>query len=110
MLVVFWTNLTTTMDLHHPILREFPESRETIKRLKSSDERFRRMFEEYHQLDDAIYRIEEEIEFATDQEMEEMKRRRAWLKDQIYYAIRHSTPLAMPIVPPAQPAQSLAAH
>lgn len=77
------------MDLHHPILREFPEDRETIKRLKASDERFRRMFEEYHQLDDAIYRIEEEIEFATDQEMEEMKKRRAWLKDQIYHAIRH---------------------
>lgn len=77
------------MDLHHPILREFPEDRETIKRLKASDERFRKMFEEYHQLDDAIYRIEEEIEFASDQEMEEMKKRRAWLKDQIYHAIRH---------------------
>ena len=58
------------MDLHHPILREFPENREAIKRLKSSDERFRKMFEEYHQLDDAIYRIEEEIDFASDQEME----------------------------------------
>ena|SRR5687767_869781 len=77
------------MDLHHPILREFPEDRETIKRLKASDERFRKMFEEYHQLDDAIYRIEEEIEFATDQETEEMKKRRAWLKDQIYHAIKH---------------------
>ena len=32
---------------------------------------------------------EEEIEFASDQEMEEMKKRRAWLKDQIYHAIRH---------------------
>ena len=82
------------MDLHHPILREFPEDRETIKRLKASDERFPKMFEEYHQLDDAIYRIEEEIEFASDQEMEEMKKRRAWLKDEIYHAIRHpSLPL-----------------
>jgi len=80
---------TRPMDLHHPILREFPEDRETIKRLKASDERFRKMFEEYHQLDDAIYRIEEEIEFATDQETEEMKKRRAWLKDQIYHAIKH---------------------
>jgi uncharacterized protein YdcH (DUF465 family) len=84
------------MDLHHPILREFPDDRETIKRLKASDERFRKMFEEYHQLDDAIYRIEEEIEFASDQEMEEMKKRRAWLKDQIYHAIRHpSLPLTV---------------
>ena len=95
------------MDLHHPILREFPESRETVRQLKVTDDRFRRMFEEYHQLDDAICRIEEEIEFASDQEIEEMKMRRAWLKDQIYYAIRHAAPF--PVTMPApQPARSFA--
>ncbi len=78
------------MDLHHPILREFPEHRETIRRLKGSDDRFRNIFEEYHQLDDAIYRIEEEIDFATDQEIEELKMRRARLKDYIYHLIRHA--------------------
>jgi uncharacterized protein len=78
------------MDLHHPILREFPEYRETVKRLKAGNEHFRRMFEEYHTLDEAIYRIEEEIDFATDQEIEEHKWRRAWLKDQIYRALRHA--------------------
>ena len=77
------------MDLHHPILREFPEHRETIRRLKGCDDHFRKMFDEYHRLDDAVYRIEEEIEFASDQETEEMKKRRAWLKDQIYHAIKH---------------------
>jgi uncharacterized protein YdcH (DUF465 family) len=79
------------MDLHHPILREFPDHRETIKRLKASDDQFRRFFEEYHTLDESIYRIEEEIEFATDQETDELKKRRAWLKDQIYHAIMHAT-------------------
>ena len=81
------------MDLHHPILKEFPEHRETIKQLKAGDDRFRKWFEEYHTLDENIYRIEEEIEFATDQEFDELKKRRAWLKDQIYHAIRHATPL-----------------
>ena len=76
------------MDLHHPILKEFPEHRDTIRKLKG-DERFRKWFEEYHTLDDAICRIEEEIEFATDQEIEDMKKRRAWLKDKIYHAITH---------------------
>ena len=76
------------MDLHHPILREFPEHRETIRRLKGSDDHFRNMFEEYHRLDDEIYRIEEEIDFATDQEIEELKMRRARLKDSIYRLIR----------------------
>lgn len=78
------------MDLHHPIMREFPEHRETIKRLKGCDDQFRRKFEEYHTVDESIYRIEEEIDFATDQEIEELKKRRAWLKDEIYYAIRHA--------------------
>ena len=80
------------MDLHHPILREFPEHRETIKRLKLSDDHFRSLFDEYHRLDDEIYRIEEEIDFATDQEIEELKMRRAKLKDYIYHLIRHAPP------------------
>jgi hypothetical protein len=83
---------TAPMDLHHPILREFPEHRETIKRLKGSDDHFRGLFQEYHRLDDEIYRIEEEIDFATDQEIEELKMRRAKLKDYIYHLIRHAPP------------------
>jgi uncharacterized protein YdcH (DUF465 family) len=80
------------MDLHHPILREFPEHREAIRRLKGSDAHFRNIFDEYHRLDDEIYRIEEEIDFATDQEIEELKMRRAKLKDYIYHLIRHAPP------------------
>jgi len=80
------------MDLHHPILREFPEHREIIRRLKGSDDHFRKMFDEYHSLDDAVYRIEEEIDFATDQEIDELKLRRAKLKDYIYHLVRHAPP------------------
>jgi uncharacterized protein len=83
------------MDLHHPILREFPEHRETIRRLKGMDDHFRNIYDEYHRLDDEIYRIEEEIDFATDQEIEELKMRRAKLKDYIYHLIRHA-PAACP--------------
>ncbi len=78
------------MDLHHPILREFPEHRDTIRRLKGADDHFRNLFDEYHRLDDEIYRIEEEIDFATDQEIEELKMRRTKLKDCIYHLIRHA--------------------
>jgi len=83
------------MDLHHPILREFPEHRDAIRRLKGADAHFRGIFDEYHRLDDEIYRIEEEIDFATDQEIEELKMRRAKLKDYIYHLIRHA-PLVCP--------------
>src|SRR3954452_9282843 len=80
------------MDLHHPLFREFPEQRDVTRRLKGSDDHFRAMFDEYHRLDDSVYRVEEEIDFATDQELEEMKFRRARLKDYIYHLIRHAPP------------------
>src|SRR3989454_12713543 len=79
-----------TMDLHHPILREFPEHREIIRRLKGSDDHFRKMFDEYHRLDDGEYRIEEGIDFSTDQEIEELKMLRAELKDYIYHLVQHA--------------------
>jgi uncharacterized protein YdcH (DUF465 family) len=82
--------MSDTDQLHHSILREFPEYRDTVKLLKAGDVNFRKMFDEYHTLDEAIYRIEDEIDFASDQEIEELKKRRAWLKDRIYQSIRHT--------------------
>ena len=50
------------------------------------------MFEEYHQLDDEICRIEEDVEFATDQQIDELKFKRAKLKDALYTAVqRHES-------------------
>ena len=92
------------MDLHHPILREFPEHREVIRRLKGTNDHFRNIFVEYHRLDDEIYRIEEDIDFATDQEIEELTMRRAKLKDYIYHIVRPS-----PASPPLSEATPAAA-
>ena len=60
-----------------------------------ADNQFREMFEEYHQLDDEICRIEEEIEFATDQEIDELKFKRAKLKDALYSAVRQERSCAV---------------
>jgi uncharacterized protein YdcH (DUF465 family) len=80
----------TPMDIHHPFVTEFPEHRETIRSLKLADSKFRAMFEEYHQLDDEICRIEEDVEYATDQQIDELKFKRAKLKDALYAAVRKS--------------------
>lgn len=90
------------MDLHHPITREFPHHLETIKHLRSTQEQFRKAFKEYHRLDDAIYRIEEEVDFATDQEIEELKLERARLKDWIYHAIHKASPGVKPVHSPGE--------
>ena len=76
------------MDIHHPLVAEFPEHRETIRSLKLANAQFRTMFEEYHRLDDEICRIEEDIEYATDQQIDELKFKRAKLKDALYTAVR----------------------
>jgi len=76
------------MDLHHPFVAEFPGHRESIRSLKLADGDFRRMFEEYHTLDDEICRIEEDVEFATDQQIDELKFKRAKLKDALYSAVQ----------------------
>ena len=76
------------MDLHHPFVTEFPGHRESIRSLKLADGKFRDMFEEYHRLDDEICRIEEDVEFATDQQIDELKFKRAKLKDALYSAVQ----------------------
>jgi uncharacterized protein len=78
------------MDLHHPIHREFPQLRELIDHLNETDSHFQAVFSEYHRLDEAICRIEEEAEFATDQEILELKMQRARLKDHIARLLRQS--------------------
>ena len=76
------------MDLHHPFVKEFPAYRETIRSLKLADGAFRGAFEEYHKLDDEICRIEDDVEFASDQQIDELKFKRAKLKDQLYTAVQ----------------------
>jgi uncharacterized protein YdcH (DUF465 family) len=76
------------MELHHPFVKEFPQHRESIRSLRLADGKFRAMFEEYHQLDDEICRIEEDLEYASDQQIDELKFKRAKLKDALYIAVQ----------------------
>jgi uncharacterized protein YdcH (DUF465 family) len=83
------------MELHHPFVMEFPAHRETIRTLKLADEKFREMFEEYHTLDDEICRIEEDLEFASDQDIDQLKHKRAKLKDALYKAVQRHESLVL---------------
>lgn len=82
--------MTSTLDLHHPFVLEFPELREAIHNLKLHDAHFRRLFDEYHEVDRAIVRIEEEIDPASDARTEELKVRRLHLKDDLLRQVQKS--------------------
>ncbi len=76
--------MSQALDLHHPLVLEFPELRDAIHKLKMADAHFRRLFDEYHEVDRAIVRIEEEIDPAGDARTAELKHRRAHLKDDLH--------------------------
>lgn len=69
---------------HHALINEFPQFRERIHDLKIGDSHFARLFEEYHDIDKQIVRVEQGIEARSDAALEELKKRRVLLKDQLY--------------------------
>jgi hypothetical protein len=68
----------------HDLVHEFPEHREKIHELKISDAHFRNLFEQYHTLDHEIVRLEQGVEVSSDDYLEEKKKSRLHLKDQLY--------------------------
>ena len=71
-------------DLHH----EFPEFHDQIHDLKMSNGHFKRLFKEYEEINNTIKRVEQEIETPSDEVVEEMKKERLHLKDQLYVMLR----------------------
>jgi hypothetical protein len=71
-------------DLHH----EFPEYNERIHELKMSDGHFKRLFDEYDEIVHQLLRVEQNIETPSDDVIEEMKKQRLHLKDQLYVMLR----------------------
>ncbi len=67
-------------DLHH----EFPEFHDQIHDLKISNMHFAKLFAEYHDKDHEIHRIEHGSEVSSDDYLENLKKQRLLLKDQLY--------------------------
>lgn len=62
----------------------FPEYRELITQLKHADLHFTRLFDRHNELDQKIKNIEAQIELATQEETESLKKEKLHLKDEIY--------------------------
>lgn len=69
---------------HHPLAKDFPEFKDKIHTLKTSDAHFARLEREYEDLDKAIVRLESGIEHGSDADVEAQKQRRVALKDALY--------------------------
>jgi hypothetical protein len=74
----------------HDLLHEFPEHRETIHSLKMNNHHFARLFDEYHEVDHEVHRIETGVETTSDEYLEERKKIRLHLKDELYRMIQEA--------------------
>lgn len=69
---------------NHTLINEFPQLKDKIHALKTSDNHFARRFAEYNDLDREVRRLEGEGSPKADETMEELKRKRLTLKDELY--------------------------
>ena len=74
----------------HDLIHEFPEYKDKIHELKTTNERFAALFAEYHEVEHNVRRIEEGIETTSDEYLEEQKKKRLALKDQLFEMLKNS--------------------
>ena len=70
---------------------DFPDMAERIHELKTTDNHFARLVEEYHELNRQIHRIETRVEPSSEDVEEELKRKRVRLKDEIAQMLAGAT-------------------
>ncbi len=68
----------------HDLHTEFPDLQARIHELKLSSTHFLRLFNQYHEVNRHVQRVELDAELMTDFELEDLKKRRLKLKDGLY--------------------------
>ena len=66
----------------------FPEFRDLITQLKTEDAHFARLFVQHNDLDQRIKNIETHIEIGTPLEVENLKKEKLRLKDEMYAILK----------------------
>lgn len=69
----------------------FPEYRDLITQLKTSDRHFVTLFDRHNELDQKIKNMEAHIEPATQVEIDVLKKEKLALKDELYTLLRKAS-------------------
>lgn len=72
----------------HDLATEFPNDVELLHNLKMTSGHFNTLAERYHEANHAIIRIEAELDAASDARLEDLKKERLSLLDQIGLLLR----------------------
>ena len=68
----------------------FPEYRDLITKLKTTDKHFLNLFDKHNALDQKIKNMETHVEPGTSEEIENLKKEKLSLKDQLYAVLKKS--------------------
>lgn len=68
----------------HELHEEFPDKVEKMQELKQSNAHFSKLADEYHELNRAVHRAETNVEPMEELAEVELRKKRAFLKDQIW--------------------------
>ncbi len=69
----------------------FPEYRDLITQLKTSDHHFIRLFDKHNELDQKIKNMESHILPGTHEEIETLKKEKLHLKDELYVILKKAS-------------------
>ena len=69
----------------------FPEYRDLITQLKTTDRHFLRLFDQHNDLDQKIKNMEAHIESGSHEEIETLKKEKLHLKDELYAILRKAS-------------------
>ena len=69
----------------------FPEYRDLITQLKTTDAHFARLFDKHNALDQKIRNMETHVEPGTHEEIETLKKEKLLLNDQCYVALKKAS-------------------
>jgi uncharacterized protein len=69
----------------------FPEYRDLISKLKTTDHHFTRLFDKHNELDQQIKNMENHISPGTEAEIETLKKEKLHLKDQLYAILKKAS-------------------
>lgn len=72
------------MITRHNLTKDFPEFADKIHELKTHNVHFRKLFDNYDEIDHEIYRIETDTEPSTDATLNQLRSERVRLKDEIF--------------------------
>jgi len=74
----------------HDLIHEFPEYKDKIHLLKTTNEHFAKLFVEYHEIEHEVRRIEEGVETTSDDYLEIQKKKRLNLKDRLLEMLKQA--------------------